>query len=123
MTHPVIRRRRAEQSEMIETARRYVQTLRERLEIQRAWVAGSVARGDFNVWSDIDLVLVAAELPERGLERQDVFIDAPARVQVVAYTSEELARALERRDPLATEASTSGIDVLGSGPAGERPPT
>jgi hypothetical protein len=36
------------------------------------------------VWSDVDVVVVAAGLPMRGLEH--LFSDAPARVQVIAYT-------------------------------------
>lgn len=32
-------------------------------------VFGSVARGDFNLWSDIDVLVVADNLPERWLDR------------------------------------------------------
>jgi predicted nucleotidyltransferase len=112
MSHPVIERRRAERNRLIESARSYVSSLAGRLDVDRAWVAGSVARGDFNVWSDVDIVVVAPGMPERGLERLDLFSDAPPRVQVIAYTPVEFERALARKDPLAKEATSVGVNLL-----------
>ena len=43
--------------------------LSERLPVQAVMLTGSVARGDFNVWSDIDVVVVAESLPERLRDR------------------------------------------------------
>jgi predicted nucleotidyltransferase len=88
--------------------------------VTAAYIAGSIARGDFNVWSDIDVVVVARVLPDDGLDRLDLFVDAPARVQVIAYRPDEFDRAERRRDPLATEAVSSGIDLLAGLP--EEPP-
>ncbi len=112
MTHPVIRRRIAERDEMIATAGRYVDDLRKRLQVERAWVAGSVARGDFNVWSDIDVVVVAPDLPSPVLDRMNEFLDAPPRVQVAAFTPEEFDVAVGRRNPLVIEALELGVDLL-----------
>jgi predicted nucleotidyltransferase len=57
--------------------------LAERLARRRPLVASavvaSVARGDFNVWSDVDVVVVAEGLPERAPERGAVLgEDVPA---------------------------------------------
>jgi predicted nucleotidyltransferase len=79
-----------------------------------AAVVGSVARGDFNVWSDVDVVVVAEGLPERAPDRGLLLVtDAPGRVQPVGFTPEELAMALRRGNPLAREAVTSGVVLSG----------
>jgi predicted nucleotidyltransferase len=111
MTHPIIRRRRAEQKKKISVADHYIRGVARRLDIERAWVVGSVARGDFNVWSDIDVVVVARVLPLESLRRADLFLDGPPTVQVVAYTPQELEVELGRKNPLAVEASTIGIPI------------
>lgn len=112
MTHPVIQRRLAEQKEMIDRARGYVKTLRARLPIERAWVAGSVARGDFNLWSDIDVVLVVRALPERAVDRHGLFPDRPPGVEIIPYTPEEFERARAKKNPLVLEALHQGVDLL-----------
>jgi predicted nucleotidyltransferase len=79
-----------------------------------AAVAGSVARGDFNLWSDIDLVVVAHGLPARAPERAGLLLeDAPARVQPVGYSPEEFALAVRRGDRLACEALERGVILTG----------
>ena len=115
MTHPIIERRRAEQKEKVELAERYVRSITLGVKVVKAWVVGSVARGDFNVWSDIDVVVVAEELPQRVLARADLFLDKPAGVNIVAYRPEEFDEELRRRNPLAVEAMTIGLQI---GPAG-----
>lgn len=80
-----------------------------------AVVVGSVARGDFNLWSDVDVVVVAEDLPERVPERGLVLVaDVPGGVQPVGFTPAELSVALRRGNPLAEEAVTSGVVLVGS---------
>lgn len=111
MTHPIIQRRRAEQRQKIELAARYLDSVMSRLVVERAWVVGSVARGDFNVWSDIDVVILVTGLPEHALPRADLFLDKPSGVNIVAYTPEEFERELKRGNPLAVEASAVGFPI------------
>ena len=100
----IVEARRRERERLIELARSYVEQLSGRLPLVAAAVVGSVARGDFNVWSDIDVVVVADELPERTPDRMWLLVDgAPAGVQAVGFTPEEFRRARARRNPLATE--------------------
>ncbi len=112
MTHPAVERRVREQAEMIGVARGYVCRLRRRLSIDRAWVAGSVARGDFNAWSDIDLVLVARDLPSGPAQRHQLFHDRPAKIEVAAFTREEFDRAQNKKNALVLEALHAGVDVF-----------
>jgi len=59
-----IAERRLERERLIALAREYVERLSARVTVEAAAVVGSVARGDFNVWSDVDVVVVANADPE-----------------------------------------------------------
>jgi len=110
----ILERRRLERDELLGRARAYAEGLAGRMSVEAVVVAGSVARGDFNVWSDIDVVVVAEGLPERNLDRATLLLaDAPAGVQPVGYTVEELVGQLERRNPLVVEAVEVGVTVAG----------
>ncbi|MDQ3992010.1 MAG: nucleotidyltransferase domain-containing protein [Actinomycetota bacterium] len=106
--------RRRHRHSLIELARTYVEGVSARLPVLAAAVAGSVARGDFNVWSDIDVVVVAPSLPDRVPDRAGVLgIDAPPGVQAVGFTPDEFAAAVAKRNRLATEAVDAGIVLRG----------
>jgi len=68
---------------------------------------GSYARGDFNLWSDID-VMMMAEFNSRPIERIKN-IDHPPGLEVIPLTPKEFRRLAERRNPLALEALSRGI--------------
>lgn len=102
--------RHAERERLIARAREHVERLAERLDIRQAAVVGSVARGDFNVWSDIDLVVVATELPARLPDRLAVLMDdRPPRVEVIGFTPAELVEARRRGNRLVAELDSTGI--------------
>jgi predicted nucleotidyltransferase len=110
----VLAERRRERDELIELARAYAESLAARLPVVAAVVVGSVARGDFNVWSDVDVVIVADELPPRTPDRASLLVsDAPPRVQPVGFTREELGEALRRGNPLAVDAAHHGVVLVG----------
>lgn len=111
--------RRHQRERLIAQAREHAERLGRRLELLAAAVYGSVARGDFNLWSDVDLLVVASELPSRGPERTDLLSQgAPAGVQTIGYTPAELEGELRRLNPIVIEASERGHFVMG-----ELPPT
>lgn len=110
----VIRRRRAEREELLERARGFVAGLPRELDARAAVVYGSVARGDFNQWSDVDLLLVCENLPERFLDRFATVGDPPQPVQVIAWTPAEWRDQLARRNAIALDAVESGVWILGS---------
>ena len=110
----VIAERQAEQQRLVELARGYVVRLSARIPLTAAVVVGSVARGDFNVWSDVDVVIVAEDLPERAPDRAALLLaDAPGGVQPVGFTPTELTAALGRGNPLAAEAVGEGLVLTG----------
>lgn len=113
----LLARRRSERDQLIALARAYAERLAGRIELTRAVVAGSVARGDFNVWSDIDVVVVAPELPRRAPDRIGLLLEgAPPRLQPVGYTPEEWDRELARGNRLVAEADELGVQVWPVGP-------
>lgn len=104
--------RHAERERLIELARGHVESLRRRLVIERAAVVGSVARGDFNVWSDVDVVIVAERLPDRTPERLAVLMEGrPPPVEVIGFTAAELEDARRRRNPLVVELDSIGVPL------------
>ncbi len=108
-----VEERYAERERLIGLARDHVRRLAERLPVRQAAVVGSVARGDFNVWSDVDLVIVADVLPERRLDRLELLMqDRPPRVEPIGFTPAELAEARRRGNPLAVELDSVGIPIL-----------
>ncbi len=122
-SHPVIVRRRAEQAQLVQRAAAWAQRLAARLPVDAVVVFGSTARGDFNRWSDVDVLIVSAALPEHARHRLDVLMDdAPPGIQPVGWTPEELARRRAQGDPIARECDEVGRTVYGALPpaAGRR---
>lgn len=110
----VLAERRAERERLLALARSYVDRISRRLEVRAAVVVGSVARGDFNVWSDVDVVLIVDELPERAPDRMAALLaDAPPGVQPIGFSREEFRAALRKGNPLALEACGSGLVLAG----------
>lgn len=129
--HPLsraIRRRRGERDELIALADEYVERLATRLPVEAAAVIGSVARGDFNRWSDVDVVVVSEALPERLHDRLELlFRDRPPRVEPWGLSADELRLLRRRSDPRAVELATEGVVLRGGamlrqllGPAPDR---
>lgn len=112
----VLEVRRRERDSLVEVARGYVEDLARRLPLIAAAVVGSVARGDFNVWSDIDVLVVVEKLPARAPDRGILLAaEAPGGVQVVGFTPDQFRKAQERGSPLAREAVELGIVLWGDG--------
>lgn len=114
--HPALQRRLQEQAQLLEIARRYARKLSERLPVRWAIVAGSVARGDFNAGSDIDVLVLSDALPSHPLRRAELLYDAAVGgVEPKGLTVAEFARELRRRNPLALEAVELGVVVYPEG--------
>ena len=110
----VIARRRAERDHLIERARRFSEAWDPGLAVKGAVIFGSVARGDFNLWSDVDLLVVAAAVPNRFVERLAALGPPPPCVEPIVWTPGEWANQLRRGNPIATEAVERGVWLIGS---------
>lgn len=106
--------RTIERERLIELARDYVERLAARLSLVAAAVVGSVARGDFNVWSDVDVVVIADALPVRVPDRAALLAaDLSPGVQPVGFTPDEFVAARARGNALAREAVEAGVILVG----------
>ena len=77
---------------------------------------GSMARGDYNVWSDIDFLVISDRLPEHPLKRLEFLYsltDTP--IEVKGYTRVEFLKMIEKRNPLALDALMEGKIIVDDG--------
>lgn len=77
---------------------------------------GSIARGDYNVWSDIDFLVVSDKLPENPLRRLELLYslsDVP--IEVKGYTRNEFLKMIEQRNPIALDALVEGKVIADDG--------
>jgi predicted nucleotidyltransferase len=111
----IVDRRRAEQLEVRHRALNYIEQLAERLDIVSAVIVGSFARGDFNRWSDVDLLVIAHNLPDDPRSRAELTAAAPKRFEVHPCTVAEYQRARSLNNRMILDAP-SGILLFGTLP-------
>jgi len=79
----------------------HIRQVMARLEVQRVLVFGSYARGDYDAYSDLDVIIVyETERPflERFRDFEALF-DLPMAVELLAYTPAEFAAMVEAENP------------------------
>ena len=92
-------RREREREERLAQARAFAEAVAQALGPLSAWVYGSVARGDFHFASDIDVLLVAPELPPHPLRRLELLYRfVTPGIEPKAYTLAEFRGLLAKRD-------------------------
>ena len=112
----VIEERRRERERALREAKKFADCVAEKLGRITVILYGSYARGDFNEWSDIDVLVVAEEnLPRNPLRRLDLIEDclkqAPT-VEPLLLTIDELERLVEKRNPAVVEALSKGTPLV-----------
>ena len=116
----IVERRREEQAAALELARGYAARVAGEIPLVAAVVFGSYARGDFNTWSDIDVLIVSDDLPADARARSDLlWRHAVGDVSPVGWTQDEHRDRRARGDPIAVEADAVGITVAGALPPPE----
>ena len=101
----MLEKRKKLREEVLEKARRWANTLPFKATVI---LVGSYARGDFNLWSDVDLIVISDGLRGKPLSRLKV-LDVQRGFQVIPLTSSEFERLVRKRDLLAIEALERGI--------------
>ncbi len=112
----VIARRREERRALLARADGVARSVPAELDVRAVVVFGSVARGDFNKWSDIDVLVVAERIAQRPLDRHAQLGRLPGRVQPVVWTTAEFRERSRRGDPIAREVVDAGVWLLGALP-------
>jgi predicted nucleotidyltransferase len=110
--YKIIEEKIKRQKEIIQKAKDYIKELGTKLEIIEAYVTGSVARGDFNDESDIDVVIIARNLPKHPLDRMKLLYEnTPPLIEPKAYTEQEFSKLLQKGNPIALECNKIGIKI------------
>jgi hypothetical protein len=118
VSHPILVRRRAEQQARIRCAADWAHELAKRIDLVAVVIFGSTARGDFNKWSDIDVLVVANELPLDARVRLALLTEAaPPGLQPGGWMPDEFADRRRRKDPIARECDAVGVTVFGALPS------
>ncbi len=102
----VIRRRRRLRDQAIREAGEWARSLKGRVAVI---LVGSYARGDFNQWSNIDLVIVDPSLEGIRVVDRLARISTRPGYEVIPLTPGELERLLEKRNPIAVDAVCNGV--------------
>jgi len=94
--------------------------VRRHRQLERVTLFGSLARGDYGLYSDADLLLVLKESEHRRYfdripEFIDDFLQAPVPVDLFPYTEGELERMRRDGNPLITRILSEGVVVAGEG--------
>lgn len=93
----IIRMRMGIRNHVIDDLRRYAETLRARWGGLTMILYGSYARGDFNLWSDVDVILVSEHFRGMSFVTRCVELsDAPPRLEAICWTPEEAVKALSK---------------------------
>lgn len=110
----VIAGRQAERRALVGRAERLAAAIRSDRNVLGVVVFGSVARGDFNLWSDVDVLVVLGEVDDRRVAQVlSVGRDA-GLVQPVVWSAAQLRAQISRRDPIAIESVEHGIWLVGA---------
>ncbi|MFQ6132650.1 MAG: nucleotidyltransferase domain-containing protein [Armatimonadota bacterium] len=99
------------------------QAVRRHPQLERVTLFGSLARGDYGLYSDADLLLVLKESEhsryfDRIPEFLDDFVRAPVPVELFPYTEDELARMTRDGNPFIARMLSEGVVMAGAGDEG-----
>lgn len=112
----VLAQRKSEREKAIGTAVSYAHKLKETLGPLTAILHGSFARGDFNIGSDIDLIIISDSLPAHPLARMELLYSViQGGIEAKGYTRAEFLNLLGRKNPIALDASKNGVVLSDDG--------
>ncbi len=97
----IIKRRKRELRERIELAKEFLRSIYEYLRPMTAIIIGSTAKGDFNQWSDVDLVLVSDRFPENPIDRfRMVELKILPGIEPIPLRTADLMKLVEKGSPV-----------------------
>ena len=114
--HKALIPRARKRQEAISRGAEYVRRIRENVDVLAGVVFGSYARGDFNLASDIDVLILSDRLPTDPRRRSELlyeYVEGP--IEPKGYTRDEFADLLRRRNPIAVDAVRHGVSVWDKG--------
>jgi len=77
---------------------------------------GSMARGDNNLWSDIDFLVISDKLPQNLRKRLEFLYSlTEMSIEVKGYTRTEFLNMIEKRNPIALDSLYEGKIIADDG--------
>jgi len=73
-----------------------------------AFLIGSYAKGDFNLWSDVDVLVLSKKFKGNPLERLKA-LDIPPGFQIIPLNLNEFKKLLNKKNPIVMDAFNFGI--------------
>lgn len=108
--------RKLQREEYITLARSYATDLQQELGPLSAVLIGSVARGDFNLGSDLDVLIISDNLPANPLKRSRLLYSmVKPMIEPKGYTKAEFNTLLYKKNPLVVAVAKEGIVLLDEG--------
>ncbi len=107
--HKAIKIREEERKKIIQLSIEYVEKLKNEIGPLTGILYGSYARGDFNIGSDIDILIISDNLPSDMLKRMELLYQyITGGIEPKGYTKTEFLRMLNSNNPLAIDAIKNG---------------
>ena len=111
----IVKEREILRDEAVLKVRKFGGCIKNYYKVHKLILVGSYARGDFDAWSDIDvLVVVDDDIDKNPLTRLDKIIECMKRypdIEPIILTSEEYIKLRTKRNPLIIEAEKIGIII------------
>lgn len=112
----LLEERRRQREKAIKLAQECVDKLSEVLTLVSAVLYGSFARGDFNLSSDIDVLIISDSLPPNPLARLELLYQfASGGIEPKAYTRGEFIAMLKDGNSAIVDAMNNGIILIDHG--------
>ncbi|MEM2928337.1 MAG: nucleotidyltransferase domain-containing protein [Nitrososphaerota archaeon] len=111
----ILEERRKIREEAINKAREFTEEVRKKLGKITSILIGSYARGDFNEWSDIDIVLISPSFPDNILKRYDLLIDYGImipNIELILLKPEEALKLASKKGITIEDAINNGIVLI-----------
>lgn len=101
--------------EVFEKLREYAKSKAQAHKVRAIVLTGSLAKGTYTGTSDADILVIADEVPDRPLERCELFSDPtlPVDVEPWIYTTKEFVKKLGQGERFAVESLELGIPLYG----------
>ncbi|MHA1834647.1 MAG: nucleotidyltransferase domain-containing protein [Candidatus Baldrarchaeia archaeon] len=100
----ILRERRRERQRRIKLAREFVEEVADSIGSLTAVVIGSTSRGDFNAWSDIDVVIISDVFNANPLKRFDSLIPfIKPGIEPIPLRTVDVYRLAEKKAPVVKE--------------------
>jgi len=111
--YKALNERRKERAKAIRVGSEYANKLKEEIGPLTAILYGSFARGNFNLGSDIDVLIISNNLPLNPLKRMELLYRCiSGGIEPKGYTQAEFISMLKLQNPIALNTLQNGVILL-----------